>query len=266
MLWYSSFLIKKEDPVKGMILAGGQGTRLHPTTQLISKQLLPVYDKPMIYYPLTTLMLAGLRDILVITTPRDQSLFYQLLGDGSKWGISLHYAVQLEPRGIAQAFLVGEKFIGNSSICLILGDNVLYGEGLGTRLSQAAELNKGATLFAYYVQDPENYGVIQFDTKMQPIDILEKPKAAPPSHYAVIGLYFYNHDVVELARHLKPSLRGELEITDINRLYLQKDNLIVHPLGRGIAWLDTGTPDSLLDAAHFFQVLERRQSRKVSFP
>jgi len=251
--------------MKGIILAGGQGTRLYPATLSVSKQLLPVYDKPMIYYPLCTLMMAGISQILIITTPHELPLFQSLLGDGSQWGISLSYATQERPEGIAQAFLIGETFIGKDSVCLILGDNILYGDGLINRLQSSAQLTEGATIFGYYVSDPERYGVIQFDQNNQPIDIIEKP-STPPSHYAVIGLYFYDNQVIQIAKQLKPSARGELEITDINRCYLQQKQLRVEKLSRGTAWLDTGTHKSLLDAANFIYVLEQRQGLKIGSP
>lgn len=251
--------------MKGIILAGGLGTRLHPATRSISKQLLPVYDKPMIYYPLCTLMHAGIHDILVITTPHELAMFQQLLGDGSQWGISLSFAAQAKPEGIAQAFLIAEQFIGNDGVCLILGDNILYGDGLTDRLQHAAKQKSGATIFGYFVSDPERYGVIEFDKQDQPINLVEKPKS-PTSHYAVIGLYFYDNQVVDIAKHLKPSARGELEITDINLEYLKRKQLNVEKLGRGTAWLDTGTHKSLLDAANFIQVLEQRQGLKIGSP
>ena len=251
--------------MKGLILAGGLGTRLYPATKCISKQLLPVYDKPMIYYPLCTLMQAGIRDILIITTPHESSMFQALLGDGSQWGIHLSYATQAKPEGIAQAFLIGETFIGQDSVCLILGDNILYGDGLTPKLQKAAQQQEGATIFGYYVSDPERYGVIGFDAQQHPVDIIEKP-TVPASHYAVIGLYFYDNNVVEITKQLQPSARGELEITDINRHYLQQRLLTVEKLGRGIAWLDTGTHKSLLDASNFIHVLEQRQGLKIGSP
>ncbi len=251
--------------MKGIILAGGVGSRLHPATRSISKQLLPVYDKPMIYYPLCTLMHAGITEILIITTPHESALFQHLLGDGTQWGISLHYAVQPAPAGIAQAFIIGEKFIGKDNVCLILGDNILYGEGLSDKLESAANRLTGATIFGYYVADPERYGVISFDKNDKPSDIVEKPKS-PTSHYAVIGLYFYDNQVSQIAKSLTPSARGELEITDVNRHYLQTSQLAVEKLGRGIAWLDTGTHQSLLDAANFIHVLEQRQGLKIGSP
>jgi glucose-1-phosphate thymidylyltransferase len=251
--------------MKGIILAGGLGTRLYPATRSISKQLLPVYDKPMIYYPLCTLMHAGIRDILIITTPHELPMFQHLMGDGSQWGIHISYAPQPKPEGIAQAFIIGEKFIGKDSVALILGDNILYGDNLSEKLQYAAKQTSGATIFGYYVSDPERYGVIHFDEDQKPIDIIEKPIVAP-SHYAVIGLYFYDNTVVEIAKNLKPSLRGELEITDVNLHYLKQQNLNVEKLGRGTAWLDTGTHKSLLDAANFIYVLEQRQGLKIGSP
>lgn len=251
--------------MKGIILAGGMGTRLYPATRSISKQLLPVYDKPMIYYPLSTLMQTGLRDILIITTPHESALFRDLLGDGSQWGIRLSYATQTTPNGIAEAFLIGESFIGNDSVCLILGDNILHGEGLSIKLQQATRQTSGATIFGYYVKDPERYGVIEFDSQDKPIDIIEKP-TNHVSHYAVIGIYFYDNHVIQIAKSLKPSARGELEITDINRHYLKQNNLRVEKLGRGTAWLDTGTHKSLLDAANFIYILEERQGLKLGSP
>lgn len=251
--------------MKGIILAGGLGTRLYPATRSISKQLLPVYDKPMIYYPICTLMQAGIRNILIITTPHEQAMFQELLGDGTQWGISLSYAVQPSPEGIAQAFIIAESFIGNDTVCLILGDNILYGDNLSERLLHAAARSSGATIFGYYVADPERYGVIVFDKDQQPVDIIEKPVTFV-SHYAVIGLYFYDNDVIQIAKGLKPSARGELEITDINRHYLQQKKLHVEKIGRGTAWLDTGTHKSLLDAANFIYVLEQRQGLKIGSP
>ncbi|VVC76327.1 Glucose-1-phosphate thymidylyltransferase 1 [Aquicella siphonis] len=251
--------------MKGIILAGGLGTRLYPATRSISKQLLPVYDKPMIYYPICTLMQAGIRDILIITTPHELPMFQELLSDGSQWGISLSYASQPRPEGIAQAFIIAEHFIGQDSVCLILGDNILYGDSLSDRLRHAAAQPSGATIFGYYVSDPERYGVIVFDKAQQPVDIIEKP-AAFVSHYAVIGLYFYDNDVIRIAKGLKPSARGELEITDVNRHYLKQNKLQVEKIGRGTAWLDTGTHKSLLDAANFIYVLEQRQGLKIGSP
>jgi glucose-1-phosphate thymidylyltransferase len=251
--------------MKGIILAGGLGTRLYPATRSISKQLLPVYDKPMIYYPISTLMTAGIRDILLITTPHECSLFQQLLGNGSQWGISLTYATQARPEGIAQALLIGEEFIGSESVCLMLGDNILYGDGLSEKLQQAARQTSGATIFGYYVADPERYGVLKFNQQGCPIDIIEKP-LSPISNYAVIGIYFYDNDIVQVTKQLKPSARGELEITDVNRHYLQQKTLRVEKLSRGIAWLDTGTHKSLLDAANFIYILEQRQGLKIGSP
>lgn len=250
---------------KGILLAGGYGTRFYPATRSISKQLLPVYDKPMIYYPLSTLLLAGLQDILIITWPHEVVLFQKLLGDGSQWGVQISYAIQTEPRGIAEAFIIAEKYLGDDSACLMLGDNILYGEGLSSILHDADNQTDGATIFGYSVNDPERYGVLAFDDHGDVIDIVEKPKN-PPSHYAAIGLYFYDNSVIELARNLKPSARNELEITDLSRLYLKEKKLHVKKLGRGFAWLDTGTPSAWLEAANFIQILENRQGLKIGCP
>jgi glucose-1-phosphate thymidylyltransferase len=250
---------------KGIILAGGSGTRLHPLTSTVSKQLMPVYDKPMIYYPLATLMLAGIRNILVITTPRDQEAFSDLLGDGSRWGINIAYTVQPSPDGLAQAFILGADFIGSSPASLVLGDNIFYGGGFSGKLKNAAGRQTGASVFAYYVQDPERYGVVSFDAAGVARDIEEKP-TNPKSHYAVTGLYFYDNDVVDIAREIRPSHRGELEITDINKAYLKRGDLRVEVMSRGTAWLDTGTHNSLLDAANFIRVVEERQGLKIACP
>ncbi len=250
---------------KGIILAGGSGTRLHPLTHSLSKQLIPVYDKPMIYYPLSILMLAGIQDILIITTPHDQQSFINLLGSGNQWGLNITYEAQPSPDGLAQAFIIGEKFIGDDNVCLVLGDNIFYGHGMDKLLENAMQKEKGASVFGYYVKDPECYGVIDFDKNGNAIDLEEKPEN-PKSNYVVTGLYFYDNDVIEIAKNIKPSHRGELEITDVNKVYLERGDLNVEVMGRGYTWLDTGTHASLLQASNFIQVMEERQGLKIARP
>jgi len=250
---------------KGIILAGGSGTRLNPITHSLSKQLIPVYDKPMIYYPLSVLMLAGIQDILIITTPHDQQSFINLLGSGNQWGLNITYEAQPSPDGLAQAFIIGEKFIGDDNVCLVLGDNIFYGHGMDKLLENAMQKEKGASVFGYYVSDPESYGVIDFDKNRNAIDLEEKPEN-PKSNYVVTGLYFYDNDVIEIAKNIKPSHRGELEITDVNKVYLERGDLNVEVMGRGYTWLDTGTHASLLQASNFIQVMEERQGLKIACP